>query len=69
MREYNQKELIIYMLSDYFLDKFFMHEKVQELSVGEQSVIIQIFDDITTQIGEEKSYATIHELLSESAEG
>ena len=57
------------MLSDYFLDKFFMHEKVQELSVGEQSVIIQIFDDITTQIREEKSYATIHELLSESAEG
>lgn len=57
------------MLSDYFLGKFFMHEKVQELSVGEQSVIIQIFDDITTQIGEEKSYATIHELLSESTEG
>lgn len=57
------------MLSDYFLGKLFMHEKVQELSVGEQSVIIQIFDDITTQIGEEKSYATIHELLSESTEG
>ena len=57
------------MLSDYFLDKLFMHEKVQGLSVGEQSVIIQIFDDITTQIGEEESHATIHELLSESAEG
>lgn len=57
------------MLSDYFLGKFFTHEKVQELSVGEQSVIIQIFDDITTQIMKEKSYATIHELLSESAEG
>lgn len=52
------------MLNDYVLEKFFIHTEVQEVSIGEQTRIIRIFDEIVKQIEEEKPYATLSELLS-----
>lgn len=52
------------MLSDELLEKILAHEDSHRVPFGCQSTMIHVFDEVLTEIREEKPYATVSELLS-----
>lgn len=56
------------MLSDELLEKVLAHEDSHKVPFGCQSTMIHVFEEVLTEIGKEKPYATINELLSTDAD-
>ena len=52
------------MLNDEVLEKILLHPNIREFGLYQQTEIINMFDDVIEQMKEEKPYATISELLS-----
>lgn len=55
------------MLSDEILERILAHEDSHKVPFGYQSTMTHVFEEVLTEIGKEKPYATVSELLSTDA--